>query len=341
MGLLSPLPDTDEHVIVLPMLTPSHAIDLYLGDLARKSRSPDGSTAAKYRTVLYKFADQLEAAGPVDVSKITPDDCRRFLDRYLRCAPNTQAYTYSVLNSFLTWLRKQKRHRENPLEYVDRPRRVKPEDLDVVTIQTSDVPVLFQAAEGWTELLAIGMLAYMGPRRRAASSRRLRHYDRRHGTILFEEKGGKMIAKPVPTQFRQMLDAAIDAGAIVKPDDYLIPPRGPLTRSGDRDTGFLYQVVTRVAERAGLRCHVHALRAAFATCYLEQNTHREAALALQLLMGHESFQTTQIYIRKLDRKVRMETVRDLDWSPAAVANPDTKSGLADAEPLPETPVVER
>jgi len=41
-GLLDPLPPEGAAVIVLPMLKPSRAVDLFLGDLTRRSRSESG-----------------------------------------------------------------------------------------------------------------------------------------------------------------------------------------------------------------------------------------------------------------------------------------------------------
>ena len=115
----------DEYVKVVYMLTPSRAVDLFLGDLTRKSRSRSERTTHSYRRQLVKFVDMLEAGNrQMDVRDITADDCRRFLDRYLRNAPNYQALVYSQLNSFMKWLYLQDRIKRNPLDHVPRPVRV-------------------------------------------------------------------------------------------------------------------------------------------------------------------------------------------------------------------------
>src|SRR5262245_45389871 len=144
--LLLPLPRDEARIILLPMLKPSKAVDLFLGDLSRRSRSSSGRTADSYRRVLDKFTDMVELLGVRDVSKIEADHCRVFLDRYLRRSPNYQALIYSILNSFLEWLDLQERIKRNPLDHVPRPRRIPAQDLDVVAIDTADVPLLFQAA---------------------------------------------------------------------------------------------------------------------------------------------------------------------------------------------------
>src|SRR4029077_12624620 len=60
MSLLHPLTPEDANVIVVVMLTPSQALDLFIGDLTRKTRSKSDRTAHSYRPVLSKFVEQLE-----------------------------------------------------------------------------------------------------------------------------------------------------------------------------------------------------------------------------------------------------------------------------------------
>ena len=82
---------------------------------------------------------------------------------------------------------------------------------------------------------------------------------------------------------------------------------------------MIWETVRRIPGRAGIQAH--ALRAAFAVHYLE--THPGDIEALQALMGHTRFDTTQVYLRKLNRSKAMERVRDLDWGTPSL----TLSGL--------------
>lgn len=316
--LLQPLPPEDANVVIVHMLTTSRAVDLYLGDLTRRSRSESGRTADSYRRVLYKFIDGLRP--DEDVTALTPDDCRRFLDRYNKRKPGTQATNYAILNSFLEWLYRQQRIKRNPLDHVPRPRRIPAEDLDVTTVSTADVARLLAVAQGDTERLAVAIPAYMGPRRHATAMLRLTDYDQPRGRIRFREKGGKTIWKPVPAELAVMIDAAIATGAIPEPDGYLVPPEGKLTRQGDRDDRVIWRVVKRVAGRAGIEAHVHALRAAFAVFYLEQGL--GPITSLQDLMGHASIRTTQDYLRRMDKEAGMESVRGLSWGGVPTGNLD-------------------
>lgn len=313
---IRPLPPVGELYELVPMLTTSHAVDLFLGDLQRRSRSHTGRTAYSYGLLLDKFVGSLRQDD--DVTRITSDDCRRFLDRYIRHEPGYQHTIYATLNSFLAWLYKQQRIRRNPLDHVARPRRVAAEDLNVTTISTPDVAVLLRAALTHTERLAVAIPAYLGPRRHATAILRRGDYDPYARTIRFREKGRKAITKPVPDELAELIDWAIRDGEIIEDTDYLIPPEGVLSRKGDRDDRVIWRVVKRVAARAGVDAHVHALRAAFAVFYLEQ--HPNDIVGLQTLLGHKSIETTRVYLRKLNKQRAMEPVRTLSWIGVAAGN---------------------
>ena len=328
-SLARQLPDSeDTDVVFVAMLTTSRAVDLFLGDLARRSRSESGRSVSSYQRILFRFADTLRP--DLDVTEITSDDCRNFLDLCAtrktgnrQTSKGTQATTYAILNSFLKWLYLQQRVKRNPLDHVPRPRRPKPDDLDVVTVGTADVPRLLSACRNWSEKLAVAIPAYMGPRRSAVSKLRLRDYNRDNHMLRFQEKGGKTIWKPIPEDLVRLLEAAIADGAIREPADYLVPSERATVKA-ERDDRVIWRLVRKVADRAGVDAHVHALRAAFAVFYLENHT--GDVEGLKELMGHESIATTQTYLRKLDRQAAMERVRTLSWDAvASTGNIDTSA----------------
>ncbi len=297
-----------EGVMVRDMLTISKAIDLYLGDLARRRYAQ--RTLNTYRGHLDKFCDRYPRE--TDVAEIRTDDCLAFFQRWSHREPGTMASVDAALRGFLRWLYLDGRIKRDPLDKVLPPRRRRAEDLNVLTISSYDVPKLLAAAQDWTERLSIAIPAYLGPRRRATAHLRLRDYDQERKLLRFREKGGKTIWKPAPDELAELLDAAIADGAVREPDDYLIPPLAPQRRKGERDDRIVWKAVRRVAGRIGIHAHVHALRAAFAVFYLEQN--RGDTEALQALMGHRSISTTEVYLRKLDRATAMERVRGLSWA---------------------------
>jgi integrase/recombinase XerD len=298
----------DVRLIVRPMLTTGQATDLFLGDLTRRGYSK--RTVDTYRRHLDKLCDRLP--DDLDVAKVTTDDVRRFLDLWNKREAGTRAHAFSVVNSFFKWLYHEGKVKRNPLDRLVAPRRKSADDLDVVTVSSSDVRALLAACQTWTEKLAVGIPAYIGPRRRACALLRRSDYDRKRGRLRFLEKGGNVIWKPVPHELAATIEAAIADGAIPDEDSYLIPPEGPLVKRGDRDDRVIWRVVNRVATRAGVRAHTHSLRAAFAVFYLEQRP--GDVEALQLLLGHKSISTTQRYLRRLSKEQAMERVRTLAWN---------------------------
>lgn len=195
---------------------------------------------------------------------------------------------------------------------IEAPKRLRYDEVEVTTVSGADVRRLFDACETWQELLCLSTLAYLGPRRRAASDLRWRDLDLDGGTIRFREKGGKIIVKPLPVEYERLLRLAVAAQAIANdPDAYVIPMARSQSRMGSRDDRVIWRTVKRVGKRASVEVHPHSLRAAFAVQFLE--THPGELEALQRLMGHTKIETTQNYLRRFNAEKAMERVRDLSW----------------------------
>jgi hypothetical protein len=96
------------------------------------------------------------------------------------------------------------------------------------------------------------------------------------------------------------------------PDDYVIPNRRPASvRRAERSNKVIWETVRTVGERVGVRATTHALRRAFAVAFL--TSHPGAIESLQALLNHSRIDTTQVYLRALNRSKAMEPVRDLSW----------------------------
>ncbi len=303
------------------IMTPSHASDLWLGELERQGHSE--RTVDTYRRLLNKFADDLPAYS--DVTDINVAHIRKFLDAQAkrrdgqRKSPSTIAQNVSILSGLFDWLTKEGVVTRNPTRrngdrVMARPRQVRPEDNDrVVTVSTDGVKALVAEANRspWPERLAVNCLVYLGPRRRAVAVLRISDYDPVGRMLTFHEKGQKTIEKPVPHALARLIEAAQLAGVYESEDSYLVPGRATQRKQGDRDDRIIWRLVKDVAEKAGVTTHVHALRAAFAVHFLEN--HDGELLALQQLMGHQRMETTLVYLRRMNRKQAMETVREMSW----------------------------
>jgi integrase len=284
----------------------SEAIDRYEGELARLGRTP--ATRKKYREILYPFADHL---GRRPLPEVSTDDCRRYLDRWTNASASTLALYVSVLRGFLAFCKDEGWIVENPMDPVKRPRRKRPEDLDVVTVSSRDVERLIDHCHQWDELLCVTCLCYIGGRRNAAAMARRRDVDLDKGTIRLREKGGKIIEKPIPDELAALIRAADENHVWPSADGYLIPNRRQPRRAGDRSNKIIYARLKEVAARAGVNVHPHALRAAFAVQFDEQNPGE--IWALKELLGHSRIETTLVYLRRKNRAKAMESVRSLRW----------------------------
>jgi integrase/recombinase XerD len=297
-----------------------HAVELYLGELVRRGRSPE--TVRIYRWIFALFTDAHEHLMPAE---ITTDHCRRFLDRWNGCSPSTVAQRVSALTGFFEFLRDEDIVETSPMERIRRPRRLRAEDTDVVTVSADEVRRILAGCETWQEFLCIAVLIYLGARRNAVSQLRRRDVDLEAGTMRFREKGRKVIVKPIPYELLEVLRIAEQQHLWVSGEDYLVPNRRPtMVRRQERANKVIYETVTKVARRVGVRTHVHALRAAFAVAFDE--AHPKEVIALKELMGHARLEQTMVYLRRKNKAAAMEAVRDLSWGgfvlpPQAVVPP--------------------
>jgi integrase len=180
---------------------------------------------------------------------------------------------------------------------IPRPRRPRPEDLDVVIVTPADVERMLAATQDWQEFLCLSVLAYLGPRRDSVSRLRWRDVDLVEGTIRFRQKGNKVSVKPMPNELRAILRAAMESMEVAcGPNDYLIPNRRPASvRRVERSNKFIWETVRRVGSRVGVHATSHALRRAFAVEFL--TTHPGAIEALQALMNHGSTRRRSTCVR--------------------------------------------
>lgn len=287
-----------------------HAVDAYIGELARLGRSQN--TRRKYREILWKLCAHV---GGKRCSEIERADCTSFLDRWADSSPSTLALNTSIVAGFFSFLVDITLLEHSPMATVRRPPRQRPEDLDVVTISSADVERMFVAACEWDEVLCLSLIGYLGPRRHAVATLRRRDVDLERGLARFREKGGKIITKPIPNELVAIMRVAEAEGVWISPDDYLVPNRRRQYRKGERSDKVVYRIVKDVAARARVHAHPHAIRAAFAVRFADQKPDR--LVALKELMGHSRIETTMVYLRRQDKAREMEAVRDLTWgSPA-------------------------
>jgi integrase len=286
------------------------AIDLYLGELARRGRSP--RTIREYFRKLCRFADDVRDAY---VHEIEIRDYERFLDRWRDSGRSTLASSVSLEKGFSEYLFERGYASEHVAYPLRRPPRLRPEDIDVVTVSSADVRRMLESCETWQEYLCLTTAIYLGSRRAALARVRLADVDFENGRIRFVEKGAKVQTKPFPAEYESILRAALDAGVWKSDAEYLIPNRRPgAVRRDERSDKVIWETVKTIAKRAGVVAHVHALRAAFAVQFDEANPNN--VIALKELLGHARIDQTLVYLRRKDKQRAMDAVRTLSWGGA-------------------------
>ena len=303
------------------------AIDAYDGELARRGKSRE--TRRHYRADLHKFAGAFDSEAMAE--DITLSDYERFLDRWADRSPSTLAGKVSLVRGFSEFLWERgvtETHVALPLK---RPRRKRPEDLEVTTISSEDVGRMLDACRDWQELLCIATLAYTGARRAAVARARRKDVNLERRTIRFLEKGGKSAVKRVADEYLAILRAAESHDVWAGPQDYLVPNRRTASvRGSERSDKIIWDTVKRIAARAGIDSHCHAFRAAFAVQYDEQ--HPGLNFELKDLMGHARMETTLVYMRRKKRERAMETVADLSFG-SSVFPPEAQEAHTGFEPV--------
>jgi integrase/recombinase XerC len=292
----------------------SRASDYWIGELARGGVTE--SSRLSYERYLHKFVAHVERSKlDASVRDVTANDCRAFLDNWISKSPSTVATIHSILNGLFTWLYREGEIDDNPMARIARPRRPRPEDLDVVIVTSAEVEMMLAAAKDWQEFLCVSVLAYTGLRRDSASRLRWHDVDLAEGTIRVREKGNKTAIKPVPNELVEILRAAVESSQLTcGSDDYVIPNRRLASvRRKERSNKIIWETVKGVAKRVEVTANVHALRRAFAVAFL--TSHPGAIESLQALLNHSRIDTTQVYLRALNRSKVMEAVRDLSWGP--------------------------
>lgn len=316
------------------MADANFAIDAFI-NWGANERGWQPSTQRSYRRLLDKLVDQNRHKATQDFER---EDYEQFLSQWVTADRSTRASLISLINTWMWFL--HKRAMAPHYEAFDRPKRLPAKDLKVTRITLDDATKLILHCHDWQERLCIETAMFSGFRRAALSGMRRGDVElvrKKDGSVLgyltATDKGGKTQTKPLPRQYVDTIIEADAAGVWDSPGAYLIPNRRPaaMRRQGERSDKVIWMTVKKIADRAGVRSHVHALRAVFAEACAEMGLD---LIEIQDLMGHSRPETTQVYLDRRGREKRMEKVRELTFGvfqetgPALGASP-TSSEVPD------------
>lgn len=275
------------------------ALAVYERALTRRGLSP--ATIRTRHYLLLRFLDFVRGR---HLGWLTRADLARYLaQRAASVGASSVAQETSVLRHFLATLVDEGLIRRSAAGDLPVPRARK---RVPVLLSPNDIEALLAAASqgardrawaGLRDRAALELLYGVGLRAAELRAAQVVDLDLEEGTLLVRRaKRGREKVLPVPPAARPHLRA------------YLADARPRLTHfGGGRDQGRLilgstgrplsehgvHRLVERVARRAGVRAHPHAIRRAVASHLVRAGA---SVLAVQSLLGHQRLDTTAIYV---------------------------------------------
>jgi integrase/recombinase XerD len=210
----------------------------------------------------------------------------------------SQARLISGLKSFFNYLLFEDYREDNPLELIESPRigRKLPDTLSVDDIDKLSAAVDLSKPEGERNRAIIETLYGCGLRVSELTSLKLSDLFFEEGFIKVTGKGNKerfVPIGPLTQKYITIYRKEVRIHMNIQPsfeDTLFLNRRGKqLTRA------MIFTIVKRLAEKISLNKNIspHTFRHSFATHLLENGADLSA---IQLMLGHESITTTEIYM---------------------------------------------
>lgn len=212
-------------------------------------------------------------------------------------AANTQSRIISGLKGFFNFLILEKHIDKSPMELIEIPKlgRSLPEVLSLEEIDLLVDQIDHGTAEGYRNRVIIETLYGCGLRVSELVSLRLSDLFFEEGFVRVVGKGSKHRFVPVGKETIDFINryiSEIRVHQVVKKEssDIVFLNR----RGGQLSRAMIFTLIKRLVLRADIRKNVspHTFRHSFATHLLENGADIRA---IQLMLGHESITTTEIY----------------------------------------------
>lgn len=269
-------------------LTTSRAVDLFLASL--RTRSAPANTIKAYRLDLQQFLKQ----APTDLSEVTADTIRTFLDSDERHKPATRRRHAATLRAFYAWLMQQGLVQSNPMERLEPigqierlPRPLDPNDVSKIlkAIPASNLrdraifTLLYETGMRVGEALSI----HYTDLDLTQDDEKIRVFGKgqRERTVL-------LAAAPESIRLlrRHLRHSHITAGSIFRGDPRYGGSPLPL------DYSVLRKAWQRYCKQAGVQATIHQLRHSRATQLIQAGV---PITTIRKQLGHRNLQSTLLY----------------------------------------------
>ena len=258
------------------------------------------------RLCLFLDTNQIE----VSPLKITDDTIQQFIYQISKeVNPRSQARIISGLKSFFNYLVFEDYREDNPLDLIESPKtgRKLPDTLSVAEIDSLIAAIDLSSNEGERNRAMLETLYGCGLRVSELVALKISDLFFEEGFIKITGKGNKERFVPVGSvtqKYIQLYQEGIRVHLKVKKghEDTLF-----LNRRGSQLTrAMIFTIIKDLAVKINLKKNIspHTLRHSFATHLLENGADLRS---IQLMLGHESITTTEIYVH-LDRRFLKEVM---------------------------------
>lgn len=271
-------------------------------------RGMAANTVEAYVSDVNTLIGHLEDNGLTDLG-VTEPDLHAFLCtlRDMGIGARSQARMLSGIRSYYKYLKLISAIETDPTELLESPRlgRHLPEVLSTEEIDRLIAELPDEKEESLRNHAIIEMLYGSGLRVSELTDARLSRLSFEEGCLIVEGKGSKQRIVPVSPLALDLIREYIPQRRMlnIRPDaqDVIFLNR----RGGRLSRVMVFYIIKELASLAGITKNVspHTMRHSFATHLLEGGA---SLRVIQELLGHESLETTQIYVH-LDRsRLRQE-----------------------------------
>jgi integrase/recombinase XerD len=303
-------------------------VELFLQHLTVK-RNLAANTTAAYRTDLEQFGEFLGERQVEDWLAVSHDDILAFLLflRERRYASSTVARRAAAVKSFYAFLTAEGHLANDPTEQIDSPKvdRYLPKALTPAQVdELLELPLRQPTPERLRDKAMLELLYATGMRVSELVALNVNDLDMEAECVRCLGKGGRERTLPVSgsavtalEEYQDIARSQLARGAAQKPDALFLNHRGKrLTRQG------FWLILKNYAEELGLiELTPHMLRHSFAAHMVSSGADLRA---VQVLLGHASLSTTQIYTQ----------LQHTNGAAAAVPHANTEAGAeVDDEPV--------
>lgn len=272
-------------------------------------KSLSANTLENYLRDLQKLQEFTESP-PLSIKR---EEVENFLYAYAKkgFAPRSQARLISSLKSFFNYIQWEDWRKDNPAELLETPRlgRKLPDTLSVEEIDELIAQIDLGSSEGERNRAIIETLYGCGLRVSELTNLKISDFFFEENFIRVWGKGNKQRLIPISNytvKFIQIYKNEIRVHQPVQKgfEDILF-----LNRHGKSLTRvMIFTLIKQLAEKAGIRKSVspHTFRHSFATHLLKNGADLRS---IQMMLGHESITTTEIYTHLDDESLRKTIIK--------------------------------